>query len=110
MQRMKMEHQLSAKQLIKMEKKLIPAVRLQERHPETKSITVNSNSSLNHLIDLIRSKTARKFLMKMIDHKTEIDVYYGARSHTTGTQVGLNPNQINEMIQGPVPKSSLVSR
>ncbi len=48
------------------------------------------------------SKTARKFLMKMIDHKTEIDVYYGARSHTTGTQVGLNPNQINEMIQGAV--------
>ena len=48
------------------------------------------------------SKSARKFLMKMINHETEISVFYSKRSQTGGTQIGLSPDQINDMIQGAV--------
>ena len=49
------------------------------------------------------SKTARNFLIKMIDNKTEIEVsYHAKRTVTSGTQIGLSFEQISNMVKGAV--------
>ena len=49
------------------------------------------------------SKTARNFLTKMIDNKTEIEVsYHAKRTVTSGTQIGLSFEQISNMVKGAV--------
>ncbi len=49
------------------------------------------------------SKTARNFLIKMIDYKTEIEVsYHAKRTVTSGTQIGLSFEQISNMVKGAV--------
>ena len=49
------------------------------------------------------SKTARNFLIKMIDSKTEIEVsYHAKRTVTSGTQIGLSFEQISNMVKGAV--------
>ena len=49
------------------------------------------------------SKTARNFLIKMIDNKTEIEVsYHAKRTVTSGTQIGLSFEQISNMVKDAV--------
>ena len=49
------------------------------------------------------SKTARNFLIKMIDNKTEIEVsYHAKRTVTSGTQIGLSFEQISNMVKSAV--------
>ena len=49
------------------------------------------------------SKTARNFLTKMIDNKTEIEVsYHAKRTVTSGTQIGISFEQISNMVKGAV--------
>ena len=49
------------------------------------------------------SKTARNFLIKMIDNKTEIEVsYHAKRTVTSGTQIGISFEQISNMVKGAV--------
>ena len=49
------------------------------------------------------SKTARNFLIKMIDNKTEIEVsYHAKRTVTSGNQIGLSFEQISNMVKGAV--------
>ena len=48
------------------------------------------------------SKTARKFIIDMIEDKSEVKVFYAKSSRGNGNKLGLNPDQINDMIHGAV--------
>ena len=48
------------------------------------------------------SKTARNFLVKMIDDRTEINVSYAKSSCTEIIRIGLNFDQISDMVKGAV--------
>lgn len=69
-----------------------------ERKPIVNKITNKKGKEID-----AGSKTARNFLIKMIDNKTEIEVsYHAKRTVTSGTQIGLSFEQISNMVKGAV--------
>ena len=72
------------------------------KNDEGKPIVNKINNKKGKEIDA-GSKTARNFLIKMIDNKTEIEVsYHAKRTVTSGTQIGLSFEQISNMVKGAV--------